>query len=75
MNYLCLWLSLFGIFAFKNLNRSSLRFFVLACESTQKQTTHKLKLIYRTTLNIIQVLHVIIMSFGRYIDQKQNCFN
>ena len=51
MNYLCLWLSLFGIFAFKNLNRSSLRFFVLACESTQKQTTHKLKLIYRTTLN------------------------
>ena len=50
MNYLCLCLSLFGIFAFKNLKRSELRFFVLACESTQKQTTHKLKLIYRTTL-------------------------
>jgi len=51
MNYLCLWLSLFGIFAFKNLNRSSLRSCVLAYESTQKQPTHKLKLIYRTTLN------------------------
>ena len=49
MNYLCLCLSLFGIFAFKNLNRSSLRFCVLAFESTQKQPTHKLKLIYRTT--------------------------
>ena len=50
MNYLCLWLSLFGIFAFKNLKRSSLRFCVLACKSTQKEPTHKLKLIYRTTL-------------------------
>ena len=48
MNYL--WLSLLGIFAFKNLKRSSQRFCVLACESSQKQTTHKLKLIYRTTL-------------------------
>ena len=36
MNYLCLCLSLFVIFVFKNLKRSSLRFFVLACESTQK---------------------------------------
>jgi|GEM_PF-6697631 len=52
MNYLCLWLSLFGIFAFKSLNRSSLRFCSLACESTQKQPTHKLKLIDRTTLKI-----------------------
>ena len=54
MNYLCLWLSLFGIFAFKSLKRSSLRFCLLACESTQKQTTHKLKPIYRTTLKTLR---------------------
>ena len=45
MNYLCLWLSLFGISAFKSWNHSSLHFCSLACESTQKQPTHKLKLI------------------------------
>ena len=52
MTDFCLWLSRFGIFAFKSLNRSSLRFCSLACESTQKQPTHKLKLIDRTTLKI-----------------------
>ena len=45
MNYLCLGLSLFGISAFKSWNHSSLHFCSLACESTQKQPTHKLKLI------------------------------
>ena len=36
LNYLCLRLSLFGIFALNASNRSSLRFFSLENKSTQK---------------------------------------
>ncbi len=36
MNYLCLCLSLFGIFALNHLNRSSLRFCMIADKSAQK---------------------------------------
>ena len=50
MNYLCLLLPLFGIFASNPLNRSPLRFCVLEDKFARKKSKSNAKLIYRTHL-------------------------
>ena len=50
MNYLCLLLPLFGIFASKSLEHSPLCPCDLECKPTQKLSKIKSRLIYRTHL-------------------------